>query len=132
MTIEKKGVFLWDAIIVALKKADPHCGIEGYDGDEIFLHRMVVKPSSPDKATALETVLNNHDAEAALAAETAKKERMAKAPVELFKLQKLAGKTAEEIRQWHEANVNDQEGLKQVQQEILVGIRLLMDKEGIL
>ncbi len=131
MTIEKKGVFHWDTIISALKEADPYCGIEGFDGDEKFLHRMEVKPSSPDKAAALEAVLDAHDADTALAAWNARQDRIKKAPEDIRKIPGWGTWTAQEAADHIDANVNDLLSAKVAVKNMVKIICYLRDHAGI-
>ena len=123
--IIRTGKFHWDTIIAQLKSEDATCIVD-QDGS-----RLIVRNENDNKKVTLESILDSHDAAAALTAWNARKQRQNDASPAIRNMPNWGTWTPQEAEAWIELNVNSLASAKSVLKKLAVAVCYLRDHGGI-
>jgi len=129
--IKRTGKFHVSTLVQALKSADPSCCILSDREVDGICAEIAIEPSSSSYISAIISIVDSHDADAALAAWNAKQTRIANAANEIRNIPGWARWTAAEADAWLEANVLSLESAKTVMKTMARMICYLRDHAGI-
>jgi len=105
IVIKRTGKFYVDKLRCDLRMIDELCVLfTEEDEDNGMASKVNVIPSSPDRTAVLESIIDAHDADAALAAWNEKEQKKADVPQMLKALTLLANATPAQIETWVDNN----------------------------
>jgi len=129
MRIERR--IYWNELINVLKSIDPTCGLSGEPDNDGISSFIELRNIDASKESDILNAINAHNADAALAAWNAKKQRQLDASPAIRNMPNWGTWTPQEAEAWIELNVKSLASAKSVLKKLAVAVCYLRDHGGI-